>query len=57
MADRRKVDEQTLRDIIEVAELDPHATARVLAANIEPEPERSRGHGAARDIGVRAGGL
>jgi len=57
MADRRKVDEQTLKDIIEVAELDPHATARVLAANIEPEPEQSRGHGAAPGARIRAGGL
>lgn len=57
MADRRKLDEQTLKDIIEVAELDPYAQQRVLEANIEPEPEQSRGHGAARGARVRAGGL
>lgn len=57
MADRRRLDEQTLKAVIEEAELDPYAQQRVLEANIEPEPEQSRGHGAARGARIRAGGL
>lgn len=57
MADRRRLDEQTLKEVIAKAELDPYAQQRVLEANIEPEPEQSRGHGAVRGARVRAGGL
>lgn len=57
MADRRRLDEQTLKEVIAKAELDPYAQQRILEANIEPEPEQSRGHGAVRGARVRAGGL